>query len=883
MIRRIGRKLLFLFRRERFDGELEEEMRLHLALRAERLRNQLDGEYAARRRFGNPTRLIEASRDVWTWRWLEDALQDLRFATRLFGRRPGFAAIAAITLALGIGTTAAVFSVVDAVLLRPLPYRQPDRLVAIWDRGVREKGLAKIFAPYADYEEWTRRARSFESITAATWAYGPSRIWTGHGAAKELLTIPVSATFFDTLGVQAALGRTFTAEDERHACAVVLSHSFWASSLGADASIVGQSLTLDQRACTVIGVMPGRFSFYPPVAKMWILLGPDFQPPREQATVGIFARLKPGVTREQAQAEVAALSRASHPAGFWHEFEPVMYDLQGEFTFLASRTLRGTLIASFSAVLLVLLIAGLNVANLLLARLAERQRELAVRAAVGSGRARLVRQVLVESLLLSAIGTAGGILVALAAVRYFRYASPIELTVGTEVTVNLPVLLFAIGLGICTTLLFGLIPALSISRIDVMERLKAGGRGAIGGLMRQRTRRIMVALEMGLSFVLLIGAGLLLRSALLMGSEPLGFDPAHLFHIQTTLPAPRYRDAARRIQFYDALLERVDQIPGVSGAALTSRVPPYAVDGGTDALEIQGAAVPEGLERHDTGLNHVSGKFFDVVGMPLHRGRMFDLTDRNGSAPVAIVNEALVREYFPDGDPLGKQVRISRSSRDAMPWLTIVGVVGNLKHTELMNEMSWVETPILYRPFSQAAPQRIEIAVRAPADGGLLEQAIQQQISALDGAVPIGTLQSVESEIGKTLAYPRFRAVVLGFFSLSALLLSAVGLNGVLSQAVAQRTSEFGLRKAIGAQERDLFLLVACQGGGPVVLGMIAGIGGALLFSRLLTGMLYGIQPADPRILALVSAVFVAVAAIAIALPARRAVRVDPMVALRDE
>jgi len=454
---KIRRRLRFLFERSRFDEELAEEMRLHMELRAAKLRSA----GAARRRFGNLTLALESSRDAWTWRWLEETRQDLRFAARLLRKKSGFTAIAAITLALGIGATTAVFSIVEAVLLRPLPYRDPGRLVVIWYQGLREKGFAKIFARYDDYKNWRRTARSFQDIAAATWAYSPSRILTGRGEAKELLAIPVTGAFFQTLGVPAALGRTFTQDDEGRGCAVVLSHAFWTKALGGDTAIAGQDLTLDQQSCTVVGVMPARFSFYPPETEIWILLGKDYQLPRE--AVAIVARLKPGVTREQAQAEVLALYRGAHPSGFWHDFEPRVYDLHGEFTFLASRTLRLTLIVAFCSVLLVLAIAALNVANLLLARLAERQRELAVRAALGSGRARLVRQVLAESLLLASIGTLGGIVIAIAAVRYFRHAAPIVLTVGSRVTIDPPVLIFTVLVALATALIFGLLPALSIS------------------------------------------------------------------------------------------------------------------------------------------------------------------------------------------------------------------------------------------------------------------------------------------------------------------------------------------------------------------------------------------------------------------------------------
>jgi len=807
---------------------------------------------------------------------------DFRFAVRMLRKRPGVSVIALLTLALGIGATSAVFSIVNAVLLQPLPYRDSDRLVAIWERGARQRGMEKVFAPWADYDEWSRRAQSFESISAATWAYGPSRILTGRGPAKQLLTIPATSTFFTTLGVQAALGRTFTAADEHNGCAVVLAHSFWTTTLHADPSIVGQSLTLDQHPCTVLGVMPARFKFYPPVTQLWIMMGPDFEPPREKSTIGIFARLKPGVSRDQAEAEITAFHSAAHSADFWRDFVPAVHNLHDEFTWLASRTLRITVIVAFAAVLLVLLIAAMNVANLLLARLAERQREFAVRAALGSGQARLVRQILTESLLLATIGSAAGIALAFGAVRYFLYASPIELTAGADVRINLPVLLFTAAVAILTTVISGLLPALSASRVDLIERLKAAGRGALTGALQRRTAATMIALEMGLSFVLLTGAGLLLRSALRMGSEPLGYDADRVLGTRTALPAQRYADAPARIRFYDALLDRLRALPGVTNVAVATRVPPYAIEGGWEALELPGHPVPTDLAHLNVGTNSVSPEFFDVLHMPVLRGRAFTDADRDGAQPVAILSDKLVQEYFPNTDPLGKQVRLARTSAP-MPWMTIVGVVGDMKRSDVMNEMSWVTSPILYRPFAQSAQGRVEIIVRTTPGAPPLEHPIQDQIAALDSQIPIPAVDGLKAAVAKTLAYPRFRAIVLVFFAITALLLSAVGLHGVLSQLVAQRTAEFGLRKAIGARTTDLLWLVARQGGVPVVLGLAAGLASTLLFSRLIRSLLYGIEPADPRVLVAISAFFLTAAAIAIALPARRASLVDPMTALRDE
>jgi len=799
-----------------------------------------------------------------------------RFAARTLAKRPGFTAVAALTLGLGIGATTAVFSIVDAVLLRPLPYKDPGRLAAVWITSTREKGLAKIFATHADYAGFHRDARSFESVAAATWATHTGRVLTGIGPAREVLTIPASASFFDTLGVHAAVGRTFRLEDEAHGCSLVLAHKFWTSALAADRGIIGKNLTLDQQPCAVLGVMSEDFSFYPAPAQAWILLGPAFQADQDRMLVGIFARLRPGVTLAQAETELRSLYRIIHPGGDARDLQPVVYDLHGEFTFLAGRTLRTTLILVFAAVLLVLLIACLNVANLLLARLSERSRELAIRAALGSGQGRLVRQVLSEGLLLSGLGAVLGVAIAWGAVRYFRAASPIELSVGAKVAVSLPVLVFSGALSIATTLIFGLLPALRASRVDLTRHLKAAGRGFVPG--RHRLAKSVIAIEVALSYMLLTGAALLMTSAFRMGSEHLGFNPDGVLATSVSLPAFRYSTDARRMRTWDQLLERLERVPRAAGVALASKIPPNA--GGNQVLEIQGWPVAAGGEIHDVGADAVSPGFFDVLGIALRRGRFFGVQDRETSQPVAIVNESLSRKYFPDGDPVGRQIRIPGG---AMPWLNIVGVVANVKHTQLMDEMSWVETPIFYRPLAQEPRPSMQIAVRAFGEMGPLGQDFQKQIATVDPAIPINNVEALTSRLAHTLAYPRFRATVLTLFALGALILSAVGLHGVLSQLVAQRIPEFGVRRAVGAQTQDLLLLIARQGGLPVLAGIGVGVSLTLVFSRVMTRLLYGIQPADPKALAMVSVMLLLVAALAILPPARRAARVDPMTALREE
>jgi putative ABC transport system permease protein len=808
--------------------------------------------------------------------WISDLCLDLRFALRSIVKRPGFTAVAAFTLALGISAATTVFSIVDAVLLRPLPYNDPGRLAAVWITSTREQNLAKLFATHADYQEFRRHSRTLESVAAATWATRTGRVLTGFGPAREVMTVPATASFFDTLGVRAALGRTFTSDDESQGCSLVLAHQFWTSILNADSSIPGKSLTLDQKPCTVLGVMPEGFGFYPTQTQAWILLGPNFMPDQDHMLVGIFARLKSGVTLAQAHAELTSLFRALHTDPETRDFEPAVYDLHGEFTFLASRTLRTTLILVFGAVLLVLLISCLNVANLLLARLSERRRELAVRAALGSGQGRLVRQVLAEALLLSTVGSALGVALAYVAVRAFRLAHPIELTVGADVSINLPVLAFSVALTVATTLIFGLLPSLRASRVDFTQNLKAAGRGLIQG--RHGLAKTLIAVEMALSFVLLIAAGLFMSSALRMGSEPLGFSPDRIATTFVTLPGFRYSTDAQRRLAYDQLLDRLERVPGTLGVALSSKVPPDG--GGNQVLEVEGRPVTRGNETHDVGADAVSPAFFDLLSIPLLRGRVFGAQDREQSSPVAIINAALAREYFQSIDPIGQHIRLLGGP---MPWLTVVGVVGNLKHTQLMNEMSWSETPVFYRPLAQEPRPSMRIAVRTAREIGSIAQDVQQQIAIVDPSIPMNNVEPLNALLVKILAYPRFRALVLALFAVGALLLSAVGLHGVLSQLVAQRLPEFGVRKAVGAQTHHLLLLMARQGGAPVLAGLAAGIFLALVFGRVLVNLLYGMRTADPVVLAMVSLALLTVAGIAILLPAHRAARVDPMIALRDE
>jgi putative ABC transport system permease protein len=810
---------------------------------------------------------------------LLDLIQDLRFALRTWKQRPAFALMAVLTLALGTGAAVAVFSIVDGALLHRLPYRDPGRLVAVWDRGLHDKSLVKLFPSYADFDAIRRQATSFESVSAATWAAGSQRVATIHGVSRQVLAELSSASFFQTLGVSAEFGRTFQPDDERRACTVVLAHPFWTRFLDADPAIVGRTLTIDQKPCAVIGIMPASFGFYPRQASMWMLMSPELEPKRETLLVGIFARLKPGVTIAQAQAEAASIHSALHASDrLERDIEPETNDLQGEFIFLAGRNLRITFLVLFAAVGGLLLIACLNVASLLLARLTERQRELAVRAALGSGKGRLIRQVLAEGLMLAAAGVCAGVLLAGAAIRYFLAVKPVELPVGSNIGINLLVLLFSGALCIATTLIFGLLPALRVSGADLNLSLGAAGRGFIRDLAGSRLSKALVAVEVAVSFVLLIGAGLLMTSALRMGSEPLGFSPDRIETIGVALPMPQFAEPDSRVRFFDTLLGNLNTLPGVSRAALASKFPPYI--GGNQKIEIEGVSGLPADAPNDVGADAVTPGYFELLETPLLQGRAFDAQDRSDATPVAIVNQALVREYFGSADPLGRRIRLAGGR---MPWLTIVGVTGDLKHTELMNEMSWVATPILYRPLTQEPRASVQAAVRALPGSPAAGTRMQKQIAALSSGVPVADAESLSQSLQQLLAYPRFRATVLSGFAAGALLLASIGLYGVLSQLVTSRTAEFGVRRAVGAQTSHLLLLIFRQGGIPVLAGLAGGVLLSLAVRRGLASLLFGIQAADPAILAGASAALLFAAFLAIMLPARRAALVDPMRALRED
>jgi putative ABC transport system permease protein len=801
-------------------------------------------------------------------------VQDVGYAWRIFRKSPGFTATVILTLGLGIGANTAVFSVVDGVLLRPLPYKDPARLVDILDASVKDPNLARIFATYSDFEEYARHARSFEKLAFATWA-GAGAILTGRGPARNVLAIPVSEDFFSMLGVSAAHGRIFERGDLARGCSVVVSDAFWRNTLAADPAVTGTSLGLNHRACAVVGVMPAGFEFYPRQTQLWMLFTADDPRPRDSFQVLGFARLKPGITAAQAQAELAALHKNIRQTDWQRDFTPAVNRLQDEFTFLAGRNIRATLGLLVVAVALVLLVACLNVAHLLLARWSVRGREFAVRAALGSGRARIVRQLLIEGLLLAAAGGVAGVLIAFAMVKYFLHANPIELPVGSDVAVNVPVLFFTCLLTMAAALVSAMAPAWSGSRADPAAGLRAGGWGAISGANRRLTRAL-IATEIALSLMLLSGAGLLMRSVMKMSAAPLGFDPDGVMVMNLGLPAQRYAGKAARLRFYENLRARLNAIPGAEGSALAATMPPYGA--GNQEVQIAGGARTGVL---DVGQNMVGEDYFRVLRIALRRGRRFDRGDTPDGAPVAVVNEKFVSEYLSGVDPIGERVRVFGAAEG--PWATIVGVVATEKRPELMHEMTWHEQAVVYRPLAQEPSASLSIALRTRARLADAGRSLERALAEIDEEVPSGEVSAMPALLGGYLKYPRFRAIVLDQFAGFAVLLAALGLNGLLSQYVSRRRRELGLRMAVGARTRDIVRLVVLQGGMPVLAGLAAGTLLTLCLAGYLANLLFGVTPGDPWTMLAAPAALLAAALAAVARPAWDAAALDPAVALRDE
>lgn len=872
-----------LFRRKRVDEELEEELQFHLDARARDNRgagmSAVAAQHDARRRFGNAALAKERAHEMNIVVAVETIGRDLRYALLSLRKSPGFTVVAIVTIALGIGANIAVFSVVDAVLLRPLPYKNADRLVMIAQRLPKQPVPA--FDTYREFEEWNRSSNSFESMAAATWAGTLQTILSWHGEKKEVVAVHVSANFFSMLGVGAAHGRTFAAEDLTSACTVVLAYPFWQKRLGSPPDWIGKSLTLDDRACTVAGVMPKDFSFYPKQTEVWTLITPGSQFAQKpwDMQVLVLGLLKPGVSRSAAEAELASIQSriiTENPSLAAMKLEPTIEDLQSEFTWLTGRNLRRGLFILFAVVGFVLLIACVNVANLLLGRATVRQKELGVRAALGAGRTRLIRQLLIESGVLSLLGACLGVFLAILCVRFIATQEAMQLPPGNPISVNWEALFFAFILAVLTGILFGVAPAWKASRLDLNRALKHSQPAASRLAASQRTSGNLVIAETALSLIVLVAAGLLIQSLIRLTTAPLGYERDGLLTADIRLPASSYPKPEDLMRFWDRLGQKLNSLPGVQGVAFA---PSLASGRGTERVTIGDARSPS---RVVTALESepVSGGYFRVAGIPLLQGREFSDVDRFDSLPVAIVNEAFARQSFPQSDMLGRQIKLGEPD-SKKPWLTIVGIAGDVSRPTLFE--GYAQGPSVYRPLPQTPEGSLALFVRTTGDPRRVEPEVERAVVAVDENLPLPTVQTVKESLSFFLSEPRFRAKLFSLFSVLALLLAAVGIYGVLSQRVAQRTQEIGIRVALGARRDDVLRLIISEGLRLTVIGIAIGIAGSLALARFLSSMLYGVKPNDALTVGAVSCLLLLVALLACYLPARRAVKLDPLTALRCE
>ncbi|HKG92437.1 MAG TPA: ABC transporter permease [Gemmatimonadaceae bacterium] len=815
---------------------------------------------------------------------MDSLLRDAAVALRSLRRSPAFAAVAALTLALGVGATTAIYSVVDAVLLRPLPYAAADRLVVVRQhRAVDARTPMEV--SYPDFLDWRAQARSFEAVAAV-----PSNVSrfvyeaAGGGDAEQIYGALASGELFPTLGARPLLGRTLTPEDDRAGAApvVVVGHRLWRTRLGGEAAAVGRAITLGGRSYTVVGVMPRGFEF-PRSAELWMPLLPaidSLAQSRQVAFLNVVARLRPGVSVAQADAEMdgvaARVMAASGPPGL--SVGATVTPLSEELLAGARPALRILL----AAAALLLAVACANVANLMLARGGARRTEMAVRAALGAGRGRLVRQMLVEAGLLSAAGTLLGLVLCTAGLSALVALGPARDLAGAErIGVDARVLAFAAALSLLTAAAFGVMPALRGARTDPAEALRGGaaaGRSTVGAAGR-RVLRALVSAQVALAVVLLVGAGLLARSFAKLRGVELGFDRGRTVTAQVYLPEAKYPGPAEGRAFYDELVARAGRLPGVEAAAGVLIRPLEGPDGFDYPFTIEGRGADEQARNPLLNYEAVTPDYFRAMGIPLLRGRGFTVDDRADAPPVALVGRAVADRFWPNGDAVGQRIKWGGPA-SRRPWVTIVGVAGDGRYRGAQDV-----TLDVYVPHTQSPWPLNHVVLRAAGPGGApaAAAALRNELRAIDPGVRAVDVVTVGEMLDRSLSRPRFNALLLGVFAAAALLLGAVGIYGVTAYATAQRAREMGIRVALGARSGDVRALVVREAAVMAGAGIVAGVAAALAASRLLQGLVFGVSTADPLTFVAVP-LFLAVVTVAAALgPARRATKADPVQALRSE
>jgi putative ABC transport system permease protein len=808
-------------------------------------------------------------------------LQDIRYGLRSLWKRPGFTAIAVLTLALGIGANSAIFSVVNAIVLRPLPYRDSQELMAIWG-NLHKTGLEEIEVSAPELKDFREQSKAFAQVSAYT-TQGFNL--TGLDAPERLSGTLVTANMFTTLGVEPQRGRNFLPHEDQEGSSevVLLSNGIWHRRFGGDPGIVNKTINLDGRQTTVVGVMPANFHFPDKETEIWVPLTipADLLTENNRGShfLDVIARLRPGVTKAQAQAEMdtvtARLSEEHHstyPTGFSTTVRSLHEDLVGN--------LRRAMLILLGAVGLVLAVACANVAHLRLANAAARYKEVAIRSALGASRRRVVRQFLTESLLLSALGGITALALAIWGTRVLVALIPKDTPRVEEIGLDYRVVLFTLGISVLTGVVFGLAPAFQAARTDLNDVLKEGGRGGTEASHRLRLRNLLVVSEFALALVLLIGAGLMVKSFLRLQEVKPGFEAGHLLTMRVSLPATKYEKFSQSKAFFDELFQRLKARPEVKSIGAINLLP-FGGSGSDRTFNIEDHQIPEGQPHPDEQIRFVSAGYFNTMGVPLLKGRDFTEHDVPDAPQVCIANQALVRKYWPNEEAIGK--RISFSMRNPK-WYQIVGVVGNVKHRGLdIEDKPEFYVPVMQPLFATANIPPLYLVVRTPNEPLAVTSAVRSELAAIDPDQPLSSLMTMEQRISDSVAPRRFNMFLLGLFAALALVLAAVGIYGIMAFSVTQRTHEIGVRMALGASHRDVLQLVLRNGFKLALIGIGVGLIGAFAATRLLSALLFDVSPTDPATFVIDAVVLAVVALLACYIPARRATRVDPLVALRYE
>ncbi|HEY4949391.1 MAG TPA: ABC transporter permease [Candidatus Acidoferrales bacterium] len=881
-----------ILRRSRMESEMDAELRFHVEARADDLvRGGVTRQEALRRarlEFRGIESAKEECREARGVGFIETLLQDIRFASRILRKSPGFTTLAVLTLAVGIGASAAVFSLVNAILLRPLPYPNSGRIVLpelVAPAGVN---LGSEYMPWGQlqFRALTRDAHPFQAVSAFQ---NDSFNLTGAGEPASLDGFRASQEFFPSLGIVPALGRAFTAEEDQpgHEYEVILSDRLWRERFAADRNVLGRSVELNGSAYTVEGVMPAGFAFpraedmpssfnFPAEPQLWVPLAIPAEPKPGPSELAVIGRLKPGVTVQQAQAAMDLITRHAeeqdHRWTGWFTMRvvPLKRQVVGDT--------RRPLQLMLGAVCIVLLIACSNVANLLLTRSLARRREFTVRTALGAGRARLIRQLLTESLLIAVAAGAMGILIANAGIYFVKTLGPSSIPRLREVTLDLPVLAFALGISLATGILFGLVPAIAAARENLVDSLKEGSQKSGGSRMSPRLRNALLVSQVALALVLVVSAGLLTRTFFqLLGADG-GFNAERVLTFQLPLPSVKYAEQNRIVTLFGNVLERLRAIPGVQFAGIGETVP-LGGEGESTVIRMPDHPAASQKELPFANFTVISPGYFPAIGTPLLRGRDFQETDTSDSMPVAIVNATMEKKFWAREGALGKQVGPG-STR--YPLVTIVGVVPDVKHTSLREETA-PEMYVLYNQNPWPSMLDMRVALRTKADPAGMTESVREAVHAIDPDLPLARVATLTTLVNDSMSQPRFSVFLLGAFGVLALLLASIGMYGVISYSVLQRTQEIGIRMALGAQRRSVFGMVLGQGARLAGLGIAIGLIAALGGTRLMASFLFGVRPTDPLTFAGVSLLLLGIALLACYLPARRAMRVDPMVALKYE